>query len=124
MVNLVLMSDIDLAVTKSRRLEQMLERGFGASGRGLHEKTSSVEDRLPDQLVRKLRLVATVRNKVVHEEGPIDDRKRFLAAAKEAERELKRLSRGRRPGWRLVRWVLVAIILLVVAIALFTFLRN
>ena len=118
------MSDIDLAVTKSRRLEQMLERSFGASGRGLHEKTSSVEDRLPDQLVRKLRLVATVRNKVVHEEGSIDDRRRFLAAAKEAERELKRLSRGRRPGWRLVRWILAALILLVAAIALFTLLRS
>ena len=51
------MSDIDLAVTRSRKLEQMLERDFGASGRGLHEKTSSVEARLPDDLVRKLRLV-------------------------------------------------------------------
>ena len=110
------MSDIDLAVTRSRKLEQMLERDFGASGRGLHEKTSSVEGRLPQSLVRKLRLVATVRNKVVHEEGPIDDRKRFLAAADEAERELARLARPRRgQGRRLVRAVIAAIILAAVA---------
>ena len=108
------MSDIDLAVTRSRKLEQMLERDFGASGRGLHEKTSSVEGRLPQSLVRKLRLVATVRNRVVHEEGPIDDRKRFLAAAEEAERELARLvkpRRGRGRGRRLVP-ALVAVIIL------------
>ena len=99
------MSDIDLAVKRSRRLEQMLERDFGAAGRGLHEKTSSVEDRLPDPLVRKLRLVATVRNKVLHEQGPIDDRRRFIDAADDAERELKRLARGRRrPGRRLILW--------------------
>jgi hypothetical protein len=83
------MSDIDLAVSRSRKLEQMLEHGFGARGRGLHEKISSVEERLPRELVRKLRLVATVRNKVVHEDGGIDDRARFVAAAEEAERELR-----------------------------------
>lgn len=107
------MSDIDLAIRKSRKLEQMLERSFGASGRGLHEKTSSIENRLPQQLVRKLRLVATVRNKVLHEEGEIDDRQRFVAAADEAERELKRLARGKRkPGRRVLLWVILAAALL------------
>lgn len=110
------MSDIDLAVTRSRKLEQMLERDFGASGRGLHEKTSSVEGRLPHSLVRKLRLVATVRNKVVHEEGPIDDRRRFLAAADEAERELARLARPRHGrGRRLLPALIAAIILAAIA---------
>jgi hypothetical protein len=109
------MSDIDLAVTRSRKLEQILERDFGASGRGLHEKTSSVEDRLPEPLVRKLRLVATVRNKVLHEEGPIDDRRRFVDAADDAERELKRLARGRRkPGRRVL---LIAIVVLIGLVA-------
>ena len=115
------MSDIDLAVTRSRKLEQMLERDFGASGRGLHEKTSSVEGRLPQSLVRKLRLVATVRNRVVHEEGPIDDRKRFLAAADEAERELARLARprrgrGRGRGRRLVPALIAVIILAAIGV--------
>jgi hypothetical protein len=113
------MSDIDLAVTRSQRLEQTLERDFGASGRGLHEKVSSVADALPKDLVRRLRLVATVRNKVVHENGRIDDRNRFLTAADSAERDLativKRRGRGRRGKGRLIFFL--AMILLIVAVA-------
>ncbi len=83
------MSDIDLAVGSCKRLESLLEKKLGASGRGLHEKVSSVEGKLPRELVRKLRLVATVRNKVVHEADyqNIDNRKDFVRACKDAERE-------------------------------------
>ena len=113
------MSDIDLAVTRSQRLEQTLEREFGASGRGLHEKVSSVADVLPKDLVRRLRLVATVRNKVVHENGRIDDRNRFLTAADSAEADLaaivKRRGRGGRGKLKIV--VFMLLILLVAAAA-------
>jgi len=107
------MSDIDLAVTRSQRLEQLLERDFGASGRGLHEKVSSVADALPKDLVRRLRLVATVRNKVVHESGRIDDRNRFLTAADSAERDLAAIRdrRGRGPRGRR-RLILFALLLI------------
>ena len=117
------MSDIDLAVTRSRKLEQMLERDFGAVGRGLHEKTSSIENRLPEPLVRKLRLVATVRNKVLHEEGPIDDRRRFVAAADEAERALKALKRRRRPGPRRLVWAVAVLLMAIILIATWVLLR-
>jgi len=103
------MSDIDLAVTRSQRLEQLLERDFGATGRGLHEKVSSVADAIPQDVVRKLRLVATVRNKVVHESGRIDDRPRFLEAADIAERELVAIAKsrgGRGSGERIKRLVM------------------
>jgi len=87
------MSDIDLAVSSSKRLESLLEMKLGATGRGLHEKVSSVEGKLPRELVRKIRLVATVRNKIVHESDyqNIDHRKEFVDACKQAERELKAL---------------------------------
>ncbi|MEA2736533.1 MAG: hypothetical protein QOE14_2984 [Humisphaera sp.] len=114
------MSDIDLAVTRSQRLEQRLERDFGASGKGLHQKVSSVESELPADLVRKLRLVATVRNKVVHESVRMDDRPRFVDAADEAERELTAIvkRRGRGPGGsRGKRWLLVLIVLIVIIAA-------
>ena len=96
------MSDIDLAVTRSQRLEQMLEHDFGATGKGLHQKASSVAGRIPEDLVRKLRLVATVRNKVVHESGRIDDKPRFVEAADAAERGLIAIRdrRGRGPRGR------------------------
>ena len=116
------MSDIDLAVSRSLKLEQLLEREFRASGKGLHQKVSSVERRLPATLVRKLRLVATVRNKVVHESGAIEDRGRFVEAADQAERELTELAargrgqrRGGRSGWW--RWTLVAVLVLGAVIA-------
>lgn len=52
----------------SQTLEQLLEKRFGAQGRGLHEKISSVETKLPEIIQRKARYVATIRNKATHED--------------------------------------------------------
>ena len=86
------MSDIELAVTRTKALESLLER-LGAAGRGLHEKVSSVQQKLAPALVKKLRFVATVRNKIVHDSdyARIDDRDGFLRACDEAEAELNAL---------------------------------
>ena len=111
------MSDIDLAITRSQRLERMLERDFGATGKGLHQKVSSIADSRPDDLVRKLRLVATVRNKVVHESGRIEDRSRFLEAADTAERELKQMRDRRGRGPRGLRRLVVFMVLILLAAA-------
>src|SRR3954466_10861931 len=88
-----LMTDVELAITRTKALESLLEAGLGATGRGLHEKVSSVQDRLPPPLVRKLRYVATVRNKIVHEANytAIDDRSGFVRACDEAEQALRAL---------------------------------
>jgi hypothetical protein len=88
------MSDIELAITRVKALESLLEQAFAATGKGLHEKVTSVENRLPPTLVKKLRFVATVRNKIVHESNyqQIDDRAGFLRACDEAEAELKALA--------------------------------
>lgn len=88
------MTDVELAITRTKALEALLEAGLGAAGRGLHEKVSSVQDRLPPPLVKKLRFVATVRNKIVHESNytAIDDRAGFVRACDEAEHELRSLT--------------------------------
>lgn len=93
------MSDIELAIKRCKRLEALLEEELGASGRGLHEKVSSVEDSLPEPLVKRLRFIATVRNKLVHEpdSNQLDDRRDYEAACDAAERELKKLG-GRHAG--------------------------
>ena len=85
------MSDVELAITRVKALESLLESGLGAAGRGLHEKVSSVEARLRPALVRKLRFAATVRNKIVHEADyqSMDDRAGFVRACDEAEAELR-----------------------------------
>ena len=88
------MSDIELAITRVKALESLLEQALGATGKGLHEKVTSVQDKLPPALVKKLRFVATVRNKIVHESAyqQIDDRDGFLRACDEAEAELRALA--------------------------------
>jgi hypothetical protein len=88
------MSDIELAITRTKALESLLEDALGAGGKGLHEKVTSVQDRLPEPLVRKLRFIATVRNKIVHESSyqHIDDRPGFVRACDEAEAELRALA--------------------------------
>src|SRR5436190_22500228 len=85
------MSDIELAVTRTKALEALLEQAFGATGKGLHEKVSSVQNRLSPSLVKKLRFIATVRNKIVHESDykQIDDPNGFVRACDEAEAELR-----------------------------------
>lgn len=62
------MSDIERVIRASKSLEKLLEQQYGAEGRGLHEKSSSVEDQLDAATLKSLRWVATMRNKVVHED--------------------------------------------------------
>lgn len=111
------MSDIELAIRWSKKLESLLGR-LGAAGRGLHEKVSSVERKLPDPLVRKLRFIATVRNKVVHDDEyhRIDDRAGFDKACKEAETQLRKMA-GVKPAGRRVVWS----VLLALAVALIVY---
>jgi hypothetical protein len=113
------MSDIELAVTRVKALEALLEQALGATGKGLHEKVSSVQPRLPPALVKRLRFVATVRNKIVHEADykQIDDRAGFTRACDEAEAELRAMLRPATRGRGFGR-VLVGLAILVVIAAI------
>ena len=112
------MSDIDLAVSRSKRLEQLLEQKLGATGKGLHQKASSVEARLPPRLLRELRLVATVRNKIVHENDyqKIEDRPGFIRTCDDAERQLKSIGRTRRHWMPVALIAVIAIVLGLIAL--------
>jgi len=63
------MSALETVINISKKAEHILGNEYGAQGRGLHEKISSVERKLPQPLVKKLRYVATIRNNFVHELG-------------------------------------------------------
>lgn len=60
-------------VKRSKTIERLLEQNYGAVGKGIFEKAKSVEDRLESAIFNKLRFIAAVRNKVVHEEGYVFD---------------------------------------------------
>jgi ABC-type multidrug transport system fused ATPase/permease subunit len=109
------MSDIELAVTRCKRLETLLEEELGASGRGLHQKVSSVQDKLPEALVKRLRFIATMRNKLVHEADTdrLDDRSDYERACDVAESELQKLSRHKdsiSQSWSTSTGVVIALV--------------
>ena len=55
-------------IEKTKAIEGYLQ-GMGATGKGLHEKLDSVQFQLPEDVVRRIRKVATMRNKLMHETG-------------------------------------------------------
>lgn len=73
-----------------KRIEGLLEDRWGASGRGLHEKLSSVEHKVDSRIISRGRFIASVRNKVAHEDGyRLDDREGFKQACEEVEDYLR-----------------------------------
>ena len=83
------MSQIETVIRASKQLEQLLEQQYAASGRGLHEKTSSIEAQLDSDTVRRLRKIATLRNKVVHEDFEIEDLVEFQSDAQHLVNQLQ-----------------------------------
>ncbi|MCJ2378730.1 DUF4145 domain-containing protein [Vibrio sp. ZSDZ34] len=105
------MADIDRVVRRSRRIEQLLREQYRANGKGLHQLISSCEERLPHDVIAKLRYVATIRNKVVHEDDfELDDQQDFLQVCDECEEELT--PRSNRFIWRAAFWLMALITLL------------
>lgn len=77
----------------SKKAEHLLEKNYDAYGHGLHEKLSSVEGKISPALVKKLRYVATIRNKLIHEyDYELEDSKEFHNAAKQAITELEQFT--------------------------------
>lgn len=83
------MSDVEQVVVRTRKLEDLLRQQYHADGDGLHQLISSCEERLPHDVIVKLRYVATVEDKAGAEAGfQLQDRKAFLAVCRECEKEL------------------------------------
>ena len=100
------MSDIENVVVRTRRLEKLLRTQYHAEGRGLHQLVTSCEERLPHDVVSRLRFIATLRNKVVHEDDfQFDSRDDFFSACDECERELT--PRSSRFIWRAALWLML-----------------
>lgn len=94
------MSDIEKVVVRTRQIEKLLRVQYHAKGKGLHQLITSCEERLPHDVIGKLRFIATIRNKIVHEEDyKLEDRKQFLVVCDECEKELT--PRAARFIWRL-----------------------
>lgn len=87
-----------VTVDISRKLENILGQ-LGASGKGLHEKATSVQHLLPAKLLSKLRYVASVRNKLSHDDVVLADAEfnQFVTSARATLEELGQLAMQPRP---------------------------
>ncbi len=104
------MNEISTVIQQSRRLEHLLKVHYHAEGPGLHQHISSCQERLPRELIPKLRYIATMRNKVVHEEGfRLDNKKKFRQLCLECEKILT--PRSHRTIWCLVIFLIFAVTL-------------
>ncbi|MCE0493538.1 DUF4145 domain-containing protein [Vibrio salinus] len=93
------MSDIETIVVRSRKLEQLLKDRYHAEGQGMHQLISSCEERLPHDVVRQLRFIATIRNKAVHEDSfKLENKRDFLKVYDECM--FKLAPRSNRFIWR------------------------
>src|ERR1044071_9902657 len=83
-------------VKRSKTIERLLEQNYGAAGKGIFEKAKSVEDRLESDIFNKLKFIAAVRNKIVHEEGYVFDGRQddYLSTC---DRVIRRLSNPASP---------------------------
>eukprot|EP01084_Bolivina_argentea_P289022 496198_1 len=84
-------NDYELAIRLSKELEYVLELHFNATGRGLHQKITTAQNNynatyskqnqlFPTDLIRNMRRLATIRNKLIHNRfyNKIDDKNGFL----------------------------------------------
>lgn len=105
------MSDIESVVQRTRRLEHLLRVRYHAEGQGLHQLITSCQDRLPHDVISKLRYVATIRNKIVHEENyQLEDKHQFMLVCDDCEQELT--PRADRFIWRTAVMLMAIITLL------------
>ena len=68
------MNEVELTghvIVRARELEQALRRA-GATSTGLHNAATELEDKLPPECVKKLRFIASVRNRLAHGEELIE----------------------------------------------------
>lgn len=90
-------NDYELAIRSSKELEHFLEVEFGATGKGLHEKITSSSGFLTPSLVKDMRYLATIRNKLIHEVrfDAIPNRTVFIEKFEKSKQELRHICKER-----------------------------
>jgi len=59
----------ETVIKNTKKIESLIEEKLNAEGKGLYEKTVSVEEYIEQEIVRKIRRIATIRNKLMHEDN-------------------------------------------------------
>ena len=116
------MADTFTKVTQmSQTLEKLLEARFNAQGRGLHEKMTSVQDKIPENIQKKIRFIATMRNKATHEDVKLA--KENYAAIRQAYNEVLPFLSGGPSFWSILKRKLIVAGVMIVIFTIWYFLR-
>jgi len=83
-------SDNDIVIEYTVRLERLLKESYGATGTGLGTLLTSVSNMVPETVVKEGRRLAAMRNKVVHEHVPLENRSEFIRRCERLEDRLRR----------------------------------
>ena len=59
----------EIVINNTKKIESLLESKLGATGRGLHTKVESVQKIIDLKMAKKIHYIATIRNKLMHEDG-------------------------------------------------------
>ena len=102
----------------NKKIESLLTEKFQASGKGLHTKLTSVETKLSADLVKKIRYIASVRNKLVHEDDYKNVPKDFIKTNKEV---IKELSKQKQDIWS---WIIFILLLLALGLVIYYRYKN
>jgi hypothetical protein len=84
----------------TKRIEAILEEKFAASGRGLYEKMETANMKLPEGLQKRIRYVATLRNKTMHQDGyEIANIPEYVKACQSIAAQLEHLHANRKSNF-------------------------
>jgi hypothetical protein len=62
------MSFVESVIVRVRRIEKLLS-DLGGDGKGIHERVTQLGSRVPYDQSKRLRYIASVRNKLIHTDG-------------------------------------------------------
>jgi len=86
----------ELFMNSAKEVESAIT-ALGANGKGLHEKIDSLSEFLGQELKKKLRYIATVRNKVAHESLGGDyfkEQEGFISACRQCLTEIEKIAKN------------------------------
>jgi len=57
----------EIVLKNTKRIESILDQ-MGAKGKGLYEKSLSIEEQLDNKILKSIKFIASIRNQLLHEE--------------------------------------------------------
>lgn len=102
----------------NKKIEKLLTDNYQASGKGLHDKLTSVEDKLAPDLVKRIRYIATIRNKLVHEDNFNDIPANFKKTNKDIIKELSSKKND------ILSWIVFVLLLITLLVVIYFRFKN